>query len=144
MTAKPSEREVELEAVRSKRREMAVCAWERLRGRRARSSAARDQPLSRFSDTDVVAVNQVLADLQSLDQRAAALVELRFFGNLGLAEAAHILGCSRAEVEAEWKMARAWLRRELREQLPDHKGISNEPKRKLDRAGGDRDDVASS
>ena len=133
MTEKPSDREVQLETVRQQRREMAKCAWERLRGRRlSSSSAARGDQLSRYSDTDVIAVNQALSELQSLDERAAVLVELRFFGDLDLGEAAKILGCPRSQVEAEWKLARAWLRRALGESLAHQKTTDSTSNNHLD------------
>ena len=45
--------------------------------------------------------------------RQAKIVELRFFGGLTVAEVAEFLGVSKRTVEAEWTMIRAWLRREL-------------------------------
>jgi hypothetical protein len=41
------------------------------------------------------------------------MVELRFFGGLGIAEVAKVTGTSKRSAEREWTMVRAWLRREL-------------------------------
>ncbi|TWT35658.1 RNA polymerase sigma factor [Posidoniimonas corsicana] len=62
---------------------------------------------------DVLALNEALTKLQTLDERQSQIVELRFFGGLTVAEVAEALGLSKRTVELEWKMARAWLRREL-------------------------------
>ncbi len=41
------------------------------------------------------------------------MIELRFFGGITMAGAAHILGLAERTAEREWRVARAWLRREL-------------------------------
>ena len=51
--------------------------------------------------------------LAELDERKSRLVELRYFGGLGIDEAAGVLGVSPATVKREWITARAWLKREL-------------------------------
>jgi RNA polymerase sigma factor (sigma-70 family) len=48
-----------------------------------------------------------------LDPDQARLVELRYFGGLGIEDTAEALGVSPATVKREWAVARAWLRREL-------------------------------
>jgi RNA polymerase sigma-70 factor (ECF subfamily) len=64
-------------------------------------------------DLDLVAVDDALSELGRLDTRQARIVELRFFGGLSVEEAAAVLGISRATVERDWGLARAWLYREL-------------------------------
>jgi RNA polymerase sigma factor (TIGR02999 family) len=66
-------------------------------------------------DRDLVAVHEALLALEATDPRAAKVVELRFFGGLELAEVAEALGLSRATVNRDWALARAWLHRELAE-----------------------------
>jgi DNA-directed RNA polymerase specialized sigma24 family protein len=41
------------------------------------------------------------------------VVELRFFGGLDIDETAEVLGVSAETVKRDWKLAKAWLRREL-------------------------------
>jgi RNA polymerase sigma factor (TIGR02999 family) len=65
------------------------------------------------SAVDFDRVDDVLRRLEALDPRQGKLVELRFFGGLGLDEAAEVLGVSRATVKRDWAFARAWLQREL-------------------------------
>jgi RNA polymerase sigma factor (sigma-70 family) len=48
-----------------------------------------------------------------MDPQQARIVELKFFGGLSIDETAEVLGISHATVERDWKMARAWLRRQL-------------------------------
>ena len=68
------------------------------------------------SDLDLeqlLALNDALDRLASLDARQARVVELRFFGGLTVPDVAHILGVSPRTVEGDWTHARAWLKREL-------------------------------
>ena len=50
-----------------------------------------------------------------LDERKSRLVELRFFAGLTSEDAAEVLGISRTTASEEWRMARAWLYRELKD-----------------------------
>jgi len=63
--------------------------------------------------TDLVALHEALERLGAADERKARVVELRFFGGLTIEEAASVLGVSPKTIEADWHLARAWLRREL-------------------------------
>jgi RNA polymerase sigma-70 factor (ECF subfamily) len=58
---------------------------------------------------DLLALDEALAELAQLDQRKAALVELRFFGGLTVDDAAEALRISKATAENDWRFARAWL-----------------------------------
>jgi RNA polymerase sigma factor (TIGR02999 family) len=60
-------------------------------------------------DRDILEVDEVLKQLERLDSRAAAGVELRFFGGLNENEIAEALGISLATLHRDWKVARAWL-----------------------------------
>jgi RNA polymerase sigma-70 factor, ECF subfamily len=61
---------------------------------------------------EVLALHDALERLAALDPEQARLVELRYFGGLGIDETAEALGVSSATVKREWAVARAWLRRE--------------------------------
>jgi RNA polymerase sigma-70 factor (ECF subfamily) len=63
---------------------------------------------------DVLDLDSALARLAAFDARKCQLAELRFFGGLSTAEAAHALGVSDATAERDWQAARAWLLKELR------------------------------
>ena len=63
---------------------------------------------------DVVALDDALETLARFDQRRSQVVELRFFGGLTVEETAHVLGVSSDTVLRDWKLAKAWLLRELR------------------------------
>jgi RNA polymerase sigma factor (TIGR02999 family) len=62
---------------------------------------------------DYLTIDAALGKLEALDPRLAAVVELRFFGGLSVAETAAALDISEKTVKREWAMARAWLRGEL-------------------------------
>ncbi len=64
-------------------------------------------------EVDLLALVDALTWLAKLDPRQAKMIELRFFGGLGIAEVAKVMGMSKRSVEREWTMVRAWLRREL-------------------------------
>jgi RNA polymerase sigma factor (TIGR02999 family) len=69
--------------------------------------------ISQKHDADLLAVDEAIEKLAAIDARQARIVELRFFGGLTVEEVAEVLGVSKRTVESEWKIIRAWLRREL-------------------------------
>ena len=62
---------------------------------------------------DLVALDDALNRLAALDPRKSQVVELRFFGGLSVEETAEVLKISPETVMRDWKLAKAWLRREL-------------------------------
>jgi RNA polymerase sigma factor (TIGR02999 family) len=62
---------------------------------------------------EVLALDQALEDLALVDARKARVIELRFFGGLSVEETADVLQISPQSVMRDWKLARAWLVREL-------------------------------
>ena len=62
---------------------------------------------------DLIALDDALKDLLALDPRQSQIVELRFFGGLTNEEIAELLNISPTTVKREWRMAKAWLRREI-------------------------------
>ena len=59
------------------------------------------------------ALDDALEALAQMDPRRAQVIELRFFGGLTVDETAGVLGISPQSVMRDWKLARAWLTREL-------------------------------
>lgn len=64
-------------------------------------------------DADLIALDDALRSLAEIDPRQSRIVELRYFGGLTIEETAEAIGVSVATVEREWRVARAWLLREL-------------------------------
>jgi len=64
-------------------------------------------------EIDLLALNEALEELTIMDPQQAQIVELKFFGGLSIEETAEVLGIGHATVERDWKIARAWLRRQL-------------------------------
>ncbi len=64
-------------------------------------------------DVDLLAINEALDKLATIDQQQAQIVELRFFSGLSVEETAAALGISPKTVKRDWSVARAWLRREI-------------------------------
>lgn len=64
-------------------------------------------------NADLLDLNDALSELSAVDEQAARVVELRFFGGLSELEVAGVLGISERSVRNDWSMARAWLRRRL-------------------------------
>ena len=62
---------------------------------------------------EVLALDQALDELAGVDARKARVIELRFFGGLSVEETAEVLQISAQSVMRDWKLARAWLVREL-------------------------------
>ena len=65
------------------------------------------------SSVDVLALDEALDTLSSLDLRQCRVVELRFFAGLNIPETADALGVSTPTVERDWAMAKAWLHQRL-------------------------------
>jgi RNA polymerase sigma factor (TIGR02999 family) len=63
---------------------------------------------------DLLALDNALSALAKFDERRSRVVELRFFGGLSVEETAAVLRISVDTVMRDWKLARTWLRRELR------------------------------
>lgn len=62
---------------------------------------------------DVLAIDEALDQLATLDPDQRRIVEMRFFAGLTVEETAHVLGRSPRTVKREWRLAKAWLHREL-------------------------------
>jgi RNA polymerase sigma factor (TIGR02999 family) len=63
---------------------------------------------------DLVALDDALTRLAEFDPRKAKIVEMRFFGGLTVDEVAEALGIAPITVMLHWRLARAWLQREMR------------------------------
>ena len=92
----------------------------RSRGYRKRGGAAPhvnfDEALLVASqpDSNLVALDDALNRLAKVDERKSKVVELRFFGGLGVKETAEAMKVSADTVMRDWKLAKVWLLRELR------------------------------
>lgn len=65
---------------------------------------------------ELIALDGALERLKDMGRRQADVVEYRFFGGLTHEEIAEVLGVSVPTVQRDWRMARAWLSRELQRQ----------------------------
>ena len=96
----------------------------RSRGYLKRGGGARrvtlDEGLVRAAppELDVVALDRALEALAAADARKGQMIELRFFGGLTAEETAVVMRVSPETVLRDWKLAKAWLLRELRDQTP--------------------------
>jgi RNA polymerase sigma factor (TIGR02999 family) len=72
-----------------------------------------DEIVAENAEMDVLCLNDALERLQAMDPNLGRIVELRFFGGLSIEEIAESLDCSTATVKRAWRLARAWLRREM-------------------------------
>jgi RNA polymerase sigma-70 factor (ECF subfamily) len=65
------------------------------------------------SSEDLIALDDALNALEEMDPRKARVVELRFFAGLSVEQTAEALNISAPSVKRDWKLAKAWLSREL-------------------------------
>jgi RNA polymerase sigma factor (TIGR02999 family) len=79
-----------------------------------RITLAAGEEFSERDGVDLLALEEALKKLAALDPRQARIVELRFFGGLGMAEIALALDVSKRTVQGDWAMAKGWLHGELR------------------------------
>lgn len=68
---------------------------------------------------DLVALDTALEALARIDERKSRVVELRFFGGFSVEETAAALDVSQETVHRDWRLAKSWLRRELRGRATD-------------------------
>ena len=87
-------------------------------GDRERVTLSEDVAFSESRELDVLALDDALEQLFELHDRQARVVELRFFGGLSVEEVALALHVSPRTVKGDWRVARAWLARELSEESP--------------------------
>lgn len=94
-------------------------AAEKRGGRAERVDHAVPVDLDQFSAagsdraSELCALDDALEALAQMDPRRAQVIELRFFGGLTVEETAEVLAISPQSVMRDWKLARAWLTREL-------------------------------
>jgi len=89
-------------------------------GAEKRGGSAIHQPLDEAlqlaipqGKSDLVALDEALAEMQALDERKCKVVEMRFFAGLSAKEIAAVLGTTEATVRRDWTIAKAWLYRRL-------------------------------
>jgi RNA polymerase sigma factor (TIGR02999 family) len=105
-------------AARAMREVLIDHARSRAAGRRGggRHRVPLDRVVDDFEEQnlDVVMVHEALDRLAALNERQAQVMTLRCFGRLTISEVAKVLGVSPVTVERDWRLARAWLRGQLR------------------------------
>ena len=79
-----------------------------------RVTLVEDMALSPEPGRDLVALDDALEALAKIDERKSRVIELRFFGGLSVKETAECLDVSPETIMRDWKLAKAWLTRELR------------------------------
>jgi RNA polymerase sigma factor (TIGR02999 family) len=73
-----------------------------------------DVPIGTTRPYDLLGLDDALTALATIDARRGKVVELRIFGGLTTAETARVLGISTDTVTRDWKLAKAWIGRQLR------------------------------
>jgi RNA polymerase sigma factor (TIGR02999 family) len=73
-----------------------------------------DLAVSAEPGRDLVALDEALDELAKVDARKSQVIEMRFFGGLSVKETAEALHVSPETVMRDWKLAKAWLLRQLR------------------------------
>ena len=82
-------------------------------GAQIRLSLSKVDRIPSRPDVNLIALDEALGRLEAIDAQKSRIVELRYFGGLGVEETAEVIGVSPATVKRDWSMARAWLRREI-------------------------------
>jgi DNA-directed RNA polymerase specialized sigma24 family protein len=70
--------------------------------------------LTREKSAELLALNEALDELATVDPLKARIVELRHFGGLSVKETAEVLKTSEVTVIRHWGLAKSWLRRQVR------------------------------
>jgi RNA polymerase sigma factor (TIGR02999 family) len=79
----------------------------------SKAVAFQDEP-----DVDLLALDDALNEMEAMDPQKTRIIELRFFSGLTIEETAEALALSTATVTREWRLARAWLYRRLKNEGP--------------------------
>jgi RNA polymerase sigma factor (TIGR02999 family) len=74
------------------------------------------EPLVQREAAEVIALHEALEALHAIDPRKSRIVELRYFGGLSIEDTAKVLCISTITVNRDWRLARAWLSREMKRQ----------------------------
>ena len=82
-------------------------------GRAARVTFDESLPVTLDRGEELLALDLALQKLSVQDERKSRIVELRYFGGLSVEETSEVLSVSVATVMRDWRLARAWLQREL-------------------------------
>ncbi|MCH9649601.1 MAG: sigma-70 family RNA polymerase sigma factor [Deltaproteobacteria bacterium] len=82
-------------------------------GQRSREPLEDALTVARERSEDLLALDLALERLAALQPRQARTVELRFFGGFTVEEAAGILEVSSITIKRDWRLAKAWLKRQL-------------------------------
>jgi RNA polymerase sigma factor (TIGR02999 family) len=72
-------------------------------------------PVSIEKESELLALDEALKELATMDERQSQIVEMRYFGGLNEKEIAEALNISTRTVRRDWSIARAWLYRELKD-----------------------------
>jgi RNA polymerase sigma factor (TIGR02999 family) len=84
------------------------------RGGGAQTLSLEDAPiLCAEPAPDILALDEALLELESMDARKCRIIEFKFLGGLSTEETAAVLAISTATVEREWRAAKAWLYRAM-------------------------------
>ena len=70
--------------------------------------------LSAEKSIELVALDEALARLAEFDKLKSRIIEMRYFGGLTVDETAKVLGIAPATVAVHWRVAKAWLAKEIR------------------------------
>lgn len=85
-------------------------------GKQCRVTLGDRHAISEVNIEDILAIHQALDHLKKFDERQVRVVECRFFGGLTINETSDALNISVPTVCRDWKMAKAWLNREINNQ----------------------------
>jgi RNA polymerase sigma factor (TIGR02999 family) len=72
-----------------------------------------DMAIAPQRDLNLIALDDALTRLQTIDPDKSRMVELRFFSGLSVEEAAEVMGVSPRTIDRQWQTAKAWLHREI-------------------------------
>ncbi len=83
------------------------------RGGGAPKASLEDAAVVPERPAELIALDEALTDLATIDPRKSQVVELRYFGGLSVEETAEVLGVSPVTVMRDWSTAKAWLLRAM-------------------------------
>lgn len=82
--------------------------------------------LTSEKSVELIALDEALDKLAHIDQLKSRIVEMRYFGGMTVDEVAEVLGLASVTIAVHWRLAKAWLRREINGQNKNNHHNSSE------------------
>jgi len=86
-------------------------------GKNVHQEPLNEEIMSPQKSAEIIALDDALKKLAEFDVEKAQIVELKFFGGMTAPEIAEVMGIATPTVNLHWRLAKAWLTREIKRDI---------------------------